>query len=172
MSAITPDFYDIVEVVLSIRWLEQGESFNRYFISFLENLVSANPYFTGSCLRMLVRALYGTFSLSRERLGSLIVLDECGRNSAKADNLHVVLDALSSLLRVVPTGPAALLSMLVDHFPHRAESVSRHENYMKALFLITESVPVLKEKILALCFDRMIRIDVCLLVLLWERLAV
>lgn len=74
------------------------------------------------------------------------------------DRIHY---ALQFILDLVPTAAfSTLFPALVAEFPHKSEKKQAHKNYMKNLLRVLEYAPALRNKVLAMLTDRVIKIDV------------
>lgn len=74
------------------------------------------------------------------------------------DRIHY---ALQFILDLVPTAAfSTLFPALVAEFPHTSEKKQAHKNYMRNLLRVLEYAPALRNKVLAMLTDRVIKIDV------------
>lgn len=71
--------------------------------------------------------------------------------------------ALKYILDLIPTGPTSLFPLLVAEFPHKRESIRAHITFVKNILAILDYAPILREQVLAIIIDRIIKIDVCTL---------
>lgn len=54
-----------------------------------------------------------------------------------------------------------MFPLLVAEFPHKRESIRAHVTFVKNILTILDYAPVLREQVLAIIIDRIIKIDVC-----------
>lgn len=74
------------------------------------------------------------------------------------DRVHY---ALQFILDLVPTAAfSTLFPALVAEFPHKSEKKQAHKNYMRNLLRVVEYAPALRNKLLAMLTDRVIKVDV------------
>lgn len=74
------------------------------------------------------------------------------------DRIHY---ALQFILDLVPTAAfSTLFPTLVAEFPHKSEKKQAHKNYMRNLLRVLEYAPALRNKVLAMLTDRVIKVDV------------
>lgn len=74
------------------------------------------------------------------------------------DRIHY---ALQFILDLVPTAAfSTLFPALVAEFPHKSEKKQAHKNYMRNLLRVVEYAPALRNKLLAMLTDRVIKVDV------------
>lgn len=74
------------------------------------------------------------------------------------DRIHY---ALKFILGLVPTATfSTLFPTLVAEFPHKSEKKQAHKNYMRNLLRVLEYAPALRNKVLAMLTDKVIKVDV------------
>lgn len=74
------------------------------------------------------------------------------------DRIHYT---LQFILDLVPTAIfSTLFPALVAEFPHKSERKQAHKNYMRNLLRVVEYAPALRNKLLAMLTDRVIKVDV------------
>lgn len=74
------------------------------------------------------------------------------------DRVHY---ALQFILDLVPTAAfSTLFPTLVAEFPHKSERKQAHTNYLKNLLRVVEYAPALRNKILTMLIDRVIKVDI------------
>ncbi|KAJ3083466.1 hypothetical protein HDU99_009401, partial [Rhizoclosmatium hyalinum] len=113
----------------------------------VENLVSAHASLVQPVVASLVSALRNART-GKESPAAL---------STKFDRIHSVLNAV---IRLIPSGPSFMQSILSENFPHKSEDVLDNLWYLKNLFRIVEYAPVLRNSVWALAIDRVAQVDV------------
>ena len=81
------------------------------------------------------------------------------------DRLHSL---LQTLLRLIPTLPATLQPLLLQHFPHKRERTMDQVLYIQNLLRMTEYCEALTEPIWSVIIDHTLQIDVAIQVELDE----
>ncbi|KAJ3289840.1 hypothetical protein HDU79_003729 [Rhizoclosmatium sp. JEL0117] len=119
----------------------------REYSHLVENLVSAHASLVQPVVASLVSALRNART-GKESPAAL---------STKFDRIHSVLNAV---IRLIPSGPSFMQSILSENFPHKSEDVLDNLWYLKNLFRIVEYAPVLRNSVWALAIDRVAQVDV------------
>jgi len=73
------------------------------------------------------------------------------------DRLHSL---LQSLFEIIPTLPATLQPLLVQHFPHKRQNRLTQLVYVRNLLRIVDYCPQVAEDVLSTVISRVIEIDV------------
>jgi len=73
------------------------------------------------------------------------------------DYIH---NTINRILLIVPTGCTSLFPILEEFFPHKREDLEKHKIYLNNVLHISDYVPVLRERLLALVVDKLLSIDV------------
>ena len=143
----------LVKDVISASWVGRDGMFVSAFVRFLGNLVSAHANYMGVVTKMLVRNL-GYLPRDAGRLPGYPAVDR----STIYDRVHY---ALQYILELVPTAAAStLFPQLVAEFPHKSERKLEHTSYLANLLRVVEYVPALRNKLLSVITDRVIKIDI------------
>ncbi|KAJ3295089.1 hypothetical protein HK104_003021 [Borealophlyctis nickersoniae] len=144
VSCLSSPFHSVVDALLAIDWTVQDDAFVKAYAHLMENLVSAHAFYVVPVAKMLIGKLrWGAESLPQSH--------------ALFDRIHAI---LSSIVRIIPTGPTFMLPLLAENFPHKREELSVQVHYVRNIFRILEYAPVLRDKALALIIDRVLQIDV------------
>ena len=152
ISGLTKTNSDLIQTVLDSEWLGRQEDYVSLYMRLLANLASVQGNFLGEILRMLVDNL----TAEPPSDGHLPDLPEVSR-SAIYSRTH---KALQYLLRVVPSASRILSSSLVRSFPHDTDSRRAHVIYVQNLLRLAAYAPELREEILRLTTERLVKIDV------------
>jgi len=152
VSSLTKSNSDLIHAVLQSEWLGRQEDYVELFVRFLANLASAQGQFLGETMRMLVDNLTALPPSS----GILKNLPEVSR-SIIYNRAH---KALQYLLQVIPSASRILSSALVNAFPHESDSRRTHIIYVQNLLRLVAYVPELREEVLRLITERLVKIDV------------
>jgi len=73
------------------------------------------------------------------------------------DRVHAVLKRIISL---IPSGPSFLITPIAEAFPDKFQDIKYQLWYLKNILKMIEYIPVLKEPILSLIVEKIIKIDV------------
>ena len=152
VSALTKSNADLVHEVLYSQWLGRQEDYVALFVRFLANLISAQGTFLGEAVRMLVNNL----TAAPPSYGKLANLPAVPRSIIYA-RAH---KALQYLLQVIPSASRILSSALTFSFPHESDSRRTHIIYVQNLLKLVTYVPELREEVLRLITERLVKIDV------------
>ena len=152
VSALTKSNSDLVHVLLKSEWLGRQEDYIAVFVRLLANLVSTQGIFLGEALQMLVGNLVATPPSS----GKLSDQPTVSRSTIYS-RTH---KTLQYILQVMPSASRILSSALVNAFPHESDSCRAHVIYVQNLLRLVTYVPELREEVLRLVTERLVKIDV------------
>jgi RNA polymerase I-specific transcription initiation factor RRN3 len=143
----------LVKDIIACSWVGRDGMFVSAYVRFLGNLVSAHANYMGAVTKMLV----GDLGLLPRELGKLPGYPVIDRNTIY-DRVHY---ALQYILELVPTAATStLFPQLVAEFPHKSERKLEHTLYLANLLRVVEYVPALRNKLLSVITDRVIKIDI------------
>eukprot|EP01116_Phalansterium_solitarium_P015206 TRINITY_DN3340_c0_g1_i2.p1 TRINITY_DN3340_c0_g1~~TRINITY_DN3340_c0_g1_i2.p1 ORF type:complete len:800 (-),score=319.88 TRINITY_DN3340_c0_g1_i2:184-2583(-) len=159
------------------------------YSDFVLNLVSAHGNFVSSCFESLVRhflprpapaavqAQHPSLmpAVASSAAGSVLLAagagaeqHECSSGAGQydldgtqlhADRAHSLIE---QLLRLMPTAGSSLGSVLARHFPHKRFDAATQRTYLCQLLRVAAYQPVLAPRILELCVDKLIQLDVAI----------
>ncbi|PHH81539.1 hypothetical protein CDD83_3554 [Cordyceps sp. RAO-2017] len=141
----------LVRTVLRCSWLGRDDAFVRVFTHFLAALVSAQGSYLVAVLSMMV----DKFRLTRPSSWSVPDFPEIGRDAMR-ERLH---SSLQYLLQMFPAAAAVLENLLSAKFPFLDESMRTHMAYVRNLVQVKAYVPELRDEILDLILDRLVKMD-------------
>ena len=72
----------------------------------------------------------------------------------------IAVEGVCLALRRVPTGVSAVFAAIMGAFPHKTHSLEAHECFVNALLALTKRVPSIRDRVLALCMEKMVDLDV------------
>ncbi|WFD34429.1 DNA independent RNA polymerase I transcription factor [Malassezia cuniculi] len=154
----------LVDAVLEYPWLALPDDAANAWVRFTCALVSAR----GEWVTKTAQLVFRNFGYQPEWFhGARGRIAEAPRPTRRQlyDRLHALLEAL---LRLVPTLPATLQPLLVQHFPHRRERTLAQVLYMRNLVRITTYCEALIEPVWTTIIDQALQIDVSIQVELDE----
>ncbi|KAA1084229.1 hypothetical protein PGT21_021731 [Puccinia graminis f. sp. tritici] len=144
----------LVEKVLSLPWTVLDDQFVNVFSRFVSGLVSARSEWVQIVLENIIRGFhYSTIPLEQR---SALLPSSVNRRLIYL-RLHSL---LRSILRLIPTLPSTLWSLLDLHFPKKREHRDGHVCYLSNLLKIANYCPDLSAKIVQLCIEKCLKIDV------------
>ncbi|KAL6715756.1 DNA independent RNA polymerase I transcription factor [Lecanora helva] len=152
VSALSKSNSDLVHGVINSQWLGRQEDYVAVFMRFLANLVSAQGTYLGETIRMLVSNLTAAPPSEGKSTNS----PPLSRPTIYA-RAH---KALHYLLQIIPSASRALSSALIDAFPNELDSRRNHIIYVQNLLRLIGYVPELREEVLRLITERLVKIDV------------
>ncbi|KAI5465984.1 RNA polymerase I-specific transcription initiation factor RRN3 [Mariannaea sp. PMI_226] len=141
----------LVKTILKCSWLGRDEAFAKVFTHFLAALVSAQGSYLSPVLSMMVEK----FSDTRPSVWCVPDFPEVSRETMR-DRLH---STLQYLLQMFPSAMPVLETLLGTKFPFPDESMRVHMAYIDNLLRIKNYVPVLRDEILDLIINRVVKID-------------
>lgn len=141
----------LVKTILRCSWLGRDDQFVKVFTQFLAALVSAQGSYLSPVLSMMVEK----FSDSRPSVWCVPDFPEVSRETMR-DRLH---GALQYLLQMFPSAVPVLETLLGSKFPFPDESMRVHMSYINNLLRTSNYVPILREEILDLILNRVVKID-------------
>ncbi|KAM5351715.1 hypothetical protein ACJ41O_004438 [Fusarium nematophilum] len=141
----------LVKIILKCSWLGRDDDFVKVFTHFLAALVSAQGSYLAPVLAMIV----GKFSDTRPSVWSVPDFPEVSREIMR-DRLH---GTLQYLLQMFPSAVPVLENLLSSKFPFPDESMRVHMAYVDNLLRIKAYVPILRDEVLDLILNRVVKID-------------
>eukprot|EP00808_Paulinella_micropora_P006586 g67088.t1 len=151
-SYIQPDFEALTSAFWKFDWLSPLPTVVAY-CSFLINLVSS----TGQFLKQTLQTLVRSFICIRV---SPAVKNEPDVDSVTEQMHSCVHQTLFRIMKLILTAPTRLYPELAAQYPHPRRDVGEQQMYVKNLLRVTESVPVLRDRILKLIVGQLILLDV------------
>ncbi|KAI9609373.1 hypothetical protein H4Q26_007327 [Puccinia striiformis f. sp. tritici PST-130] len=144
----------LVEKVLSLPWTVLDDQFVNVYSRFVNGLVSARSEWVQIVLENIVQGFhYSTIPLEHR---SALLPSSVNRRVIYF-RLH---NLLRSILRLVPTLPSTLWPVLDNYFPKKREHLDGHICYLSNLLRIASYCPDLSAKIVQLCIEKCLKIDV------------
>ena len=155
----------LVESVTEFPWLAMPEDIADAWVRLVCSIVSARSEWVSHVASLLFQNMNLHPAWCR---GTHTFLP--GHRSAMSrrqlySRLHSL---LQTLLRLIPTLPATLQPLLIQHFPHKRESTMDQVLYIQNLLRITEYCEALTEPIWNVIIDHTLQIDVAIQVELDE----
>ncbi|KAJ4268213.1 DNA independent RNA polymerase I transcription factor [Fusarium torreyae] len=141
----------LVKTILKCSWLGRDNDFVKVFTHFLAALVSAQGSYLSPVLSMMVEK----FSDSRSSVWSVPDFPEVSRETMR-DRLH---GTIQYLLQMFPSAVSVLEGLLGSKFPFPDESMRVHMAYVDNLLRIKTYVPILRDEVLDLILNRVVKID-------------
>ncbi|KAF7550594.1 hypothetical protein G7Z17_g5607 [Cylindrodendrum hubeiense] len=141
----------LVKTILKCSWLGRDDAFVKVFTHFLAALVSAQGSYLSPVLSMMVEKFCDT----RTSVWCVPDFPEVNRESMR-DRLH---STLQYLLQMFPSAIPVLETLLGSKFPFPDESMRVHMAYIHNLLRIKNYVPVLRDEVLDLIINRVVKID-------------
>mmetsp|Transcript_9574 Transcript_9574/g.16795 ORF Transcript_9574/g.16795 Transcript_9574/m.16795 type:complete len:727 (+) Transcript_9574:49-2229(+) len=169
VSKFHTKFEDLMGLLFLYNW-SFGDDVSAAFESILLGLVSSNAGFLEPVFQLITQNF---FPLDTEALDDLDSDDsdsdedndedgtqKIGKQDEvakqRSNRIHL---CVKSILRIVPLGCSMLLNVLVAQFPKYNDTVARHVAFVREALKVCEYTPVLRDRILALAFERMLAID-------------
>lgn len=152
VSALNKTNSDLVQLVLKSEWLGRREDYVSLYIRFLANLASAQGIYLGDIMRMLVNNLTATPPANGRLPNSPAV-----PNPTIFTRVH---KTIQFLLQIMPSASRILSSTLISAFPHETDSRRSHVVYVQNLLKLIAYAPELREEVLRLVTERLVKIDV------------
>ncbi|XP_048760295.2 RNA polymerase I-specific transcription initiation factor RRN3-like [Ostrea edulis] len=156
VTELSKEFEDLVAVLLKLDWPCRDLSVVREYQSLLLGLICAHTYYLRASLRMLVKCFSPVISKS-DSDSEEVSAETRQKHEALFLNVHLVLQAI---LSSVPMSSTLLVPLLHDLFPFIGRTAYVLECYTRNLLQITSYIPNLRQKILELVVDRMLKLDV------------
>ena len=136
------------------------------YLNLVVALVSANSVFLTPAINMLWRCIQKTDAITTEdrqlilyksvetKEESEVMIDQ---QFQKNSRLH---GALSKILHLVPKGHSEIFPVIASDFPFKLAALHKQACYVKHCFIVLNYVPNIRQKILELCVDKCLEIDV------------
>ncbi|KYK54355.1 RNA polymerase I specific transcription initiation factor RRN3 superfamily [Drechmeria coniospora] len=141
----------LVRTILGCTWLGRDEAFVKVFTHFLAALVSAQ----GSYLVPVLLKLVDKFRDTNPSVWTVPDFPDVSRDEMR-QRLH---SAIQYLLQIFPSAVAVLENILGTKFPFPDESMRIHMAYIHNLLRVKDYVPDLRDEILDLILNRVVKID-------------
>jgi len=130
-------------------------------------LVSANSVFLTPALNMLWRCIQNTDAITTEDRQLVLSHDKVktreereamiDQQFQRSSRLH---GTLSKILHLVPKGHSEIFPVIASDFPFKLAPLPKQACYVKHCFIVLNYVPTIRQKILELCIDKCLEIDV------------
>ncbi|CAH7666026.1 RNA polymerase I-specific transcription initiation factor RRN3 [Phakopsora pachyrhizi] len=144
----------LVNKVVRLPWTILGDEFANEYCRFVLGLVSSRSDWIQSILQSIVRGFqYKSVTLENQS----VILNPRVNRRLIYQRLHSL---LRSILRLIPTLPSILWPILDSHFPNKRQSRDSHVCYTTNLLRIATYCLEISDKIIRLCIDRCIKLDV------------
>ncbi|UNI14580.1 DNA independent RNA polymerase I transcription factor [Purpureocillium takamizusanense] len=141
----------LVKTILHCSWLGRDAAFTQVFTHFLAALVSAQ----GSYLVPVLSTMVEKFRDTSPSSWSVPDFPDVSRETMR-ERLH---SSIRYLLQMFPSAVAVLENLLGAKFPFPDESVRIHMAYIHNLLHVKDYVPDLRDEILDLILNRVVKID-------------
>lgn len=141
----------LVKIILQCSWLGRDDGFLKVFTHFLAALVSAQ----GSYLLPVLSMMVERFRDSRPSAWTVPDFPEIGRERMR-ERLH---SSILYVLQMFPSAKTVLEVLLNAKYPFPDESLRVHMAYIDNLMRVESYVPDLREDILDLILNRVVKID-------------
>lgn len=141
----------LVRTILKCSWLGRDKAFVKVFTHFLAALVSAQGSYLAAVLSMMV----DKFRHSHSSSWCVPDFPEISRDTMR-ERLH---STMQYLLQMFPSAVAVLESLLSAKFPFPDESMRIHMAYIRNLLHVKDYIPDLRDDILDLILNRVVKID-------------
>ncbi|ORX55863.1 RNA polymerase I-specific transcription initiation factor RRN3 [Piromyces finnis] len=155
VSNFTQEFQDLVGIILDINWVTRSSDFAIVYSQFLENLVSAHAFYMFPVAERLINLLCWKKPFENDR--AKLVSDPSVTPKMACDRVHTVLKRIISL---IPSGPSFLITPIAEAFPDKFQDIKYQLWYLKNILKMIDYIKVLKEPILSLIVEKIIKIDV------------
>jgi len=155
VSNFTKEFQDLVGIILDINWVIRSSEFAIVYSQFLENLVSAHAFYMFPVAERLINLLCWKKPFENPR--ATFVSDPSVTPKIACDRVHAVLKRIISL---IPSGPSFLITPIAEAFPDKFQDIKYQLWYLRNILKMIEYIPVLKEPIMSLIVEKIIKIDV------------
>ena len=152
VSALTKSNSDLVHQVLKSDWLGRQDDYVILFKQLMANIVSNHGTFLREAMQILVDNLAAAPSSNGKLPDQPMV-----SRSVIYNRTH---EALQYVLQKVPSASRILSSVLINAFPHESDSRRAHTIYVQNLLRLATYVPELREEVLRLITERLVKIDV------------
>ncbi|KAF2093120.1 RNA polymerase I-specific transcription initiation factor RRN3 [Rhizodiscina lignyota] len=142
----------LVHAVVDSAWLERDDEFIAMYLRLLGALVSAHGGYIHEVLSMLVSKFTSLSSPEDE------LQDQASIERPRVfDRVHQALKYLNTL---IPSASATLFKVLADSFPYSTSSKQVHIDFVSNMLRIPSYAPEMRNGILGLAIDRVVKIDV------------
>lgn len=165
VSLINPEHHspchELVKVIFSVELFELPVSTLQAYFHLLERLASANTAFVRSCFGVWASAFSRASVGGPDQSNEEAAVQQDNKGAATVRELHdLEHTSLQKVVRMVPSSPTILFPVLMDNFPHKLRDTETQQMYVKNLLRISEYTPNLRDRIVAAIVERLIQIDV------------
>ncbi|MBW0479983.1 hypothetical protein O181_019698 [Austropuccinia psidii MF-1] len=144
----------LVDKVLSLPWMILDQDFVQVYSRFVKGLVSSRSEWIQLVLEKIVRG-FQYRSVSLENFSEALPMTTKRRMIYQRHHF-----LLSSLLPLVPTLPSILWPLLESYFPNKRDHCDAHVCYTTNLLKLSTYCPELHQRIIQLCVQKCLNIDV------------
>lgn len=146
----------LVGVVLNLDWTSRPKFVVEIYQSLILNLISVHTDYLCACLRMIIKQFRPT-NLVTDKTETDKHQDVLAKNNQIFMHLHSLLEAIT---RLVPMSSSVIMSLLTDMFPYMTKDVYTQESYMINALQISYYLPNLRQQIMELVIDKLMKFDV------------
>ncbi|XP_040269330.1 RNA polymerase I-specific transcription initiation factor RRN3-like, partial [Bufo bufo] len=157
VTYLTIDYEQLVNIVLKLPWLNRSKEVVEEYFAFLGNLVSAQTVYLRPCLNMIVSNFVPARVVISE--GDVHISDSEDEDDGIVARFNTCHRTLQMIAQYVPSAPRFLMPILVEKFPYIKKSPRVMECYVHNLLRITVYFPVIRQEILELIIEKLLKID-------------
>ncbi|KAK6169858.1 hypothetical protein SNE40_020833 [Patella caerulea] len=148
----------LLTAIMKMKWLNQSEGVIKAYHDLLINLMSANTHYVNVSLNMLVRYFLPDMSEVELQDGIYNVDDETQKKHEDMfKHIHTILEETS---KIVPLTPVLLMPILERCYPFHLIDVYIQSCYVTNLLQITRYIPTIRQQILDLIVNKIMKLDV------------
>ncbi|KIW03968.1 uncharacterized protein PV09_04802 [Verruconis gallopava] len=141
----------LVQAITQMKWLGRDEEFVKLYQRLLANLITTY----GGYAHEILESLVDKFMTLQPRHGKLPKEERV----TYSDMLQRIHDTIQHILQKVPSVINELQAVLNQSFPHSADTLEEHMNYVKNILRVASYAPFIKADIVALIFDKLTVLD-------------
>ncbi|XP_069839804.1 RNA polymerase I-specific transcription initiation factor RRN3 isoform X2 [Dendropsophus ebraccatus] len=158
VTYLTIDFEQLVSIVLKLPWINRSKEVVEEYLAFLGNLVSAQTVYLRPCLNMIVSHFVPARVIISE--GDVNISDSEDENEDIVSTFNTCHRTLQMIAQYVPSTPRFLVPILVEKFPYIKKSQRVMECYIHNLLRITVYFPMIRQEVLELIIEKLLKLDV------------
>lgn len=157
-TLLDKDHEMLIGVLLKLDWMNRSSGVVQIYQSTILNIVSVHTVYLKACLRALVKNFMPVIKPveNKESTESLVTDDMMAAHNQGFIHVHTL---IKTIMKIVPMSSQLIMPMLIENFPYYIKDVYIQECFMKNLLQITYYKTDLRQSILELLIEKIIKFD-------------
>ncbi|XP_053392781.1 RNA polymerase I-specific transcription initiation factor RRN3-like [Mercenaria mercenaria] len=148
----------LIGVLLKLDWMRRSSAVVQMYQSMMLNIVSVHTVYLRACLRALIKHFMPVLRPveSKETPEGFVTDEMMAAHNQGFTHVHTL---IKTIMKIVPMSSNLLMPLLIDNYPFFTKDVYIQECFMKNLLQITYYKPDLRQSIMELLIEKVIKLD-------------